>query len=118
MLEDRKRQSKEWILVDTGDIDAEEHTRSIDNRISKVNFFLGKQMCFCTHHNMLNCKHTCHMRFNEIGVKVLEESGGHDHGAMLEDCKHGIPIHVNERTNETLESNEKVTPNNLHTKRK
>ena len=35
MSEDRKRPAKAWALVDTGGMDAEEHMRSIYDRISK-----------------------------------------------------------------------------------
>ena len=46
MSEDRKLQAKTWTLVDTGDVDAEEHMRSIDDRISKGHFFIGKTNAF------------------------------------------------------------------------
>ena len=92
----------------TSDVDAEEHVRSIDDRVSKGQLSSGKQMHFCTHHNRLNCKHTCRARVNEIGVKVLEEPGSHGRCSILEGCKHGLPSHVKERTNEALKSNEHV----------
>ena len=67
-------------------------------------------MHFCTHHNRINCKHVHCKRAKEIGVKILEESGSHDHDATLEDCKRGLPNHVKERMSEVIKSNENVAP--------
>ena len=58
----------------------------------------------------------CRTCVKEISVKVLEESGSHDHDAMLEYHTCGLPNHVKERRNEMLESNENIAPKPLHTK--
>ena len=108
MSEDRKRQAKAWALVSTGDVDAEEHVRSIEDKISKGQCSLGKQMCFCTHHIRLNCKRMCRAHVNQMVLKVWEESGSHDRGAMLEDHKGGLPNDVKEQSNEALEANENI----------
>ena len=46
MSEDRKRQANAWTLVDTGDVDAEEHVRRIDDRISKGQLLSKKTNAF------------------------------------------------------------------------
>ena len=43
MSEDRKCQAKAWTLVNTGGMDAEEHTRSIDD---PCKYFLKKSLSF------------------------------------------------------------------------
>ena len=116
MSEDRKREAKAWTLVGTSHVDAEECTRSTDDRISKGQSLSGKKMRFCTHHNRFNHKHACRTHVNEISVKGLEESRSRDHGATLEDSKRGLPIRVKKRASEALESNESVAPKHSHTK--
>ena len=58
----------------------------------------------------------CRTCVNEIGIKILEESGSHDHDAMLEHHTCGLPNHVKGRINEMLESNENIAPKTLYTK--
>ena len=97
MSETRKRQAKAWALVSTGGIDIDEFIKSMNEKISKGQNLSGKQIHFCTHHKRFNCKHTCRARANEIGVKVLEESGSHDYDTMLEAHKSGLESCVKER---------------------
>ena len=53
---------------------------------------------------------------NEIGVKVLEESGNHDHDATLEKNKYGLPSAMTEKIHKILKANPNITPKLLYDK--
>ena len=92
--------------MSTGDMDSNEHMKSVEDEVSEGRCFYGKH--FFWTHNRFNYKHTHRTCVNEIGVKVLEESMSHDHDATLECSKAGLMDHVKERVRE-MEINKSIS---------
>ena len=95
---------------------AAEHLETIKDKVSKGQCLSRKKMHFCIHHKRFYCKHMCRTCINEVGFKVVIESSSHDHDAILEQRKIGLPNHAKERARAMLESNDSTTPKPLHNK--